>query len=277
MGPNDARSSCCSTRPSSPAATSPAPTGPTTTWSSTCPPASALDVRTVEAGDTVDGHPIRIEPAIEVGNIFKLGTRYSSPLGATYLDESGAEQHVWMGCYGIGPARIAAAPSSSTPTSTGSRGRGRSRRWTSSSSRSAGRRTSWRGRRRALRRAARRGLSVLSTTATLRPGEKFADAELLGCPLRVTVGKRSLESGASWRCRCAGARDHAQRAARSGARRGGGRAVADAPVERRPLTASAACSGLDRSGPPPPETLRPAPPLRPWTIPNAIGYAARRR
>ena len=50
--------------------------------------------------------PIRIEPAIEVGNIFKLGTRYSEPLGATYLDESGHEQPIWMGSYGIGPARI---------------------------------------------------------------------------------------------------------------------------------------------------------------------------
>ena len=57
----------------------------------------------------VDGHPIRIEPAIEVGNIFKLGTRYSEPLGATYLDEDGNEQPIWMGSYGIGPARIAAA------------------------------------------------------------------------------------------------------------------------------------------------------------------------
>ena len=67
------------------------------------------DVRRVEPGDTVDGHPIRIEPAIEVGNIFKLGTRFSEPLGATYLDESGAEQLIWMGSYGIGPARICAA------------------------------------------------------------------------------------------------------------------------------------------------------------------------
>src|SRR5213079_996504 len=68
-----------------------------------------LDVRTVEAGDTVNGNPIRIEPAIEVGNIFKLGTRYSEPLDATYLDESGAEQLIVMGSYGIGPARITAA------------------------------------------------------------------------------------------------------------------------------------------------------------------------
>ena len=55
------------------------------------------------------GHAIRIEPAIEIGNIFKLGTRYSEPLGATYLDESGREQPIVMGSYGIGPARVAAA------------------------------------------------------------------------------------------------------------------------------------------------------------------------
>ena len=55
------------------------------------------------------GAPIRIEPAIEVGNIFKLGTRYSEPLGARYLDEEGQEQLIWMGSYGIGPARIVAA------------------------------------------------------------------------------------------------------------------------------------------------------------------------
>ena len=72
-------------------------------------PFERVDVRTVEAGDTVDGHPIRIEPAIEIGNIFKLGTRYSEPLGATYLDTDGTAQPIVMGSYGIGPARIAAA------------------------------------------------------------------------------------------------------------------------------------------------------------------------
>ncbi len=69
-----------------------------------------LDVRTVEAGDTAPGGgTIEIEPAIEIGNIFKLGTRYSEPLGATYLDESGVERPIVMGSYGIGPARIVAA------------------------------------------------------------------------------------------------------------------------------------------------------------------------
>ncbi len=67
-------------------------------------------MRRVEAGRH-RRRPARsaIEPAIEVGNIFKLGTRYSEPLGATYLDEEGSEQPIWMGSYGIGPARIAAA------------------------------------------------------------------------------------------------------------------------------------------------------------------------
>ena len=69
-----------------------------------------IDVRTVEAGDTAPGGgTIEIEPAIEVGNIFKLGTRYSEPLGATYLDEDGTERPIVMGSYGIGPARIVAA------------------------------------------------------------------------------------------------------------------------------------------------------------------------
>src|SRR3954462_7714329 len=68
-----------------------------------------LDVRSVVAGDRVNGQAVRIEPAIEIGNIFKLGTRYSEPLGATYLDENGAEQFIVMGSYGIGPARITAA------------------------------------------------------------------------------------------------------------------------------------------------------------------------
>ena len=72
-------------------------------------PYDTVDVRTVVAGDTVNGTVIRIEPAIEVGNIFKLGTRYSEPLGATYLDERGKTQLIWMGSYGFGPARTAAA------------------------------------------------------------------------------------------------------------------------------------------------------------------------
>jgi prolyl-tRNA synthetase len=154
------------------------------------------DVRRVEPGDTVGGHPVRIEPAIEVGNIFKLGTRYSERFGATYLDESGAEQLIWMGSYGIGPARICAAaveqfadeqgiswPRSITPFDVHLVGLGKE----GTEERVLADRLYDE-----LREA---GLDVIYDDRDLGPGSKFADAELLGCPLRLTVGKRSLASG----------------------------------------------------------------------------------
>jgi prolyl-tRNA synthetase len=160
-------------------------------------PFDRVDVRTVEAGDRVNGHQVRIEPAIEVGNIFKLGTRYSEPLGATYLDESGTEQLVWMGSYGIGPARIAAAaveqyadekgiswPRSIAPWDVHLVGLGRA----GTPEREAAEKLY-----EELRTA---GIDVLYDDRDAGPGEKFADAELLGVPLRLTLGKRSLDSGA---------------------------------------------------------------------------------
>ena len=154
------------------------------------------DVRRVEAGDTVDGHPITIEPCIEVGQIFKLGTRYSEPLGASYLDEQGREQLIWMGSYGIGPARIAAAaveqhadeqgiawPRSIAPYDVEIVPLGKA----GGAEREAAER---------LYEELRGGdLAVLLDDRDAGPGEKFADAELLGCPLRLTVGRRSLEAG----------------------------------------------------------------------------------
>ncbi len=156
-----------------------------------------VDVRRVEAGDLCPaGQPIRIEPAIEVGNIFKLGTRYSDPLGARYLDEEGKEQLIWMGSYGIGPARIVAAaieqfaddqgiswPRAVAPFDVelvtlgkpGEEARTLSDRLYDE-----------------LREL---GLDVLYDDRDASPGEKFADAELLGCPLRVTIGRKSVEAG----------------------------------------------------------------------------------
>jgi prolyl-tRNA synthetase len=155
------------------------------------------DVRSVEAGDTdPSGAAIRIEPAIEVGNIFKLGTRYSEPLGATYLDEHGVEQLVWMGSYGIGPARIVAAsieqfadeqgiswPRSLAPFDVALVTLGKEGEEAREVSE------------RLYEELRATGLDVLYDDRGASPGEKFADAELLGCPLRITVGKRSLEAG----------------------------------------------------------------------------------
>jgi len=156
----------------------------------------AVDVRAVVAGDTVDGAPLRIEPAIEVGNIFKLGTRYSEPLRAGFLDAAGREQLIWMGCYGFGPARAAAAaveqfhdehgiswPRALAPFDVELVSLGRA-----GSEESAFAERLYRE----LREA---GLEVLYDERDAGPGEKFADAELLGCPLRATVGRRTLAAG----------------------------------------------------------------------------------
>jgi prolyl-tRNA synthetase len=159
-------------------------------------PFETVDVRTVVAGDVVGGAPLRIEPAIEVGNIFKLGTRYSEPLGARYLDESGRAQLVWMGSYGFGPARAAAAaveqyadeqgiswPRAIAPFDVelvvvgkpGSDERAYADRL--------------------YEELEAQGLRTLYDDRDAGPGEKFTDAELLGCPARVTVGRRTLAAG----------------------------------------------------------------------------------
>jgi prolyl-tRNA synthetase len=154
------------------------------------------DVRSVVPGDTVNGAAIRIEPAIEVGNIFKLGTRYSEALGASYLDASGSEQLIWMGSYGFGPARAAAAaveqyadehgiswPRSIAPFDVELVVLGKD----GSEERAAADRLYVE-----LQEA---GLDTLYDDRDANPGEKFADAELLGCPARVTVGRRTLAAG----------------------------------------------------------------------------------
>lgn len=160
-------------------------------------PFRRVDVRTVEAGDTVNGQAIRIEPAIEIGNIFQLGTRYSEPLKATYLDQSGKEQLIVMGSYGIGPARIAAAAVEQFADDRGISWPKAIAPWdvelvvlgkADTPERAAGEQLydELRG----------HGMDVLYDDRDSGPGEKFADAELLGCPLRLTLGRRSLESGA---------------------------------------------------------------------------------
>jgi prolyl-tRNA synthetase len=160
-----------------------------------------LSTDELRSGDVVKGEPIQLVRAIEAGNIFKLGTRYSEPLGARYLDETGAEMPIWMASYGIGPARIVAAaveqfadehgiswPRALAPFDVHLLALGKPG-------------TPERDAADALYATLQQGelggrkLEVLYDDRDLGPGEKFADAELLGCPLRLTVGRRSLESG----------------------------------------------------------------------------------
>ncbi len=154
------------------------------------------DVRNVEEGDTIGGQPITIEPAIEVGNIFALGTRYSEPLGATYLDVDGAQRPIWMGSYGIGPARIAAAAVEQFADEKGISWPRALAPWdveiVALGKAGSDELAAAEGLYRELRAI---GLDVLLDDRDLGPGAKFADAELLGCPLRLTVGRRSLKDG----------------------------------------------------------------------------------
>jgi prolyl-tRNA synthetase len=157
-----------------------------------------VDVRNVEAGDTAPGGgSIEIVPAIEIGNIFKLGTRYTEALGATYLDESGKERHVVMGSYGIGPARIMAAaieqgadeqgivwPRSIAPFEV----------HLVSLARKAGDDTA-QAADRLYEELTDAGLDTIYDDREAGAGEKLTDAELLGCPLRITVGPRALAEG----------------------------------------------------------------------------------
>lgn len=158
--------------------------------------ASADVEETGDGGWERDGERLTVEPAIEIGNIFKLGTRYSEALGANYVDERGEEHPIWMGSYGIGPARVVAAaveqfsdekgiswPRALAPFAVHLVATGRSG-------------TPERDAAEALYATLLGGgVEAIYDDRERGPGEKFADAELLGCPLRLTVGRRALESG----------------------------------------------------------------------------------
>jgi prolyl-tRNA synthetase len=156
-----------------------------------------VDVRTVEAGDTAPGGgTIEIEPAIEVGNIFKLGTRYSEPLGATFLDESGAERPIVMGSYGIGPARIAAAAIEQGADERGIVWPAAIAPWQVHLVSLAKAGEDERAAADALyEELTGAGVEVLYDERDRGAGEKLTDAELLGCPLRIVVGRRGLAEG----------------------------------------------------------------------------------
>lgn len=156
-----------------------------------------MDIRTVQAGDTTDdGHEITLEDAIEVANIFKLGTRYSEPLGATYLGEDGQTHPIVMGSYGIGPARIVAAAAEQLGDSDGLRWPAALAPWqvhlvslakAGDSEREAAEKL--------YEELLADGIDVLYDDRDAGPGQKLKDAELLGCPLRVVVGRRGLADG----------------------------------------------------------------------------------
>ena len=158
-----------------------------------------FDLRTVTAGEPCKkcGKPLKIRRAIEVGHVFKLGTKYSEKLGAEFLDESGARKPAVMGCYGIGvtrtlqaiveqsndkdgiiwPASVAPYTVCITPLDVAPDSQ-------------------------AMKLAEKihdelavRGVDVILDDRDERPGVKFKDADLVGFPIRVGLGEKSLAKG----------------------------------------------------------------------------------
>jgi|SRR5215471_3478764 len=142
------------------------------------------------------GEPLRVERVIEIGNIFKLGTKYSIPLGAMYLDEDGEQKPIVMGSYGIGPARIAAAAIEQNHDADGII-------WPWTIAPFHVHVVAVGGKDAAQGRAAEElyaeieaaGFDAILDDRDERAGVKFKDAELLGVPIRVTVGNLFAKEG----------------------------------------------------------------------------------
>jgi prolyl-tRNA synthetase len=154
------------------------------------------DIRQAREGDMCPncGGRLRFQVAVEVGHIFKLGTYYSEPLGARFLDEEGQERPILMGSYGIGPGRIVAAAVEQNYDEGGIAA------WPVNIAPYHAHVVVLPGLEEQGEAVARSlediGLEVLLDDRNQRAGEKFADADLIGLPVRVTVGKKTLEDGA---------------------------------------------------------------------------------
>jgi prolyl-tRNA synthetase len=161
------------------------------------PTARVADLRTVQAGEDCPNceHMLDSFPALEIGHIFKQGTRYTAKLGATLLDASGAEVPIAMGAYGIGLGRLMAAvveahhdadgiiwpaalaPFDATVLSLGFEAEVQALAEAAAASLAAA------------------GHEVLYDDRDERAGVKFKDADLVGVPLRISIGRRALASG----------------------------------------------------------------------------------
>ncbi|MGZ4711582.1 MAG: proline--tRNA ligase [Acidimicrobiia bacterium] len=178
------------------------------------------DIVVVEQGDACPecGGPLRVDRGIEVGHVFQLGDKYSKVLGALYTDEHGAEHPMQMGCYGVGVSRILSAvveehhddagiawPASVAPYQVHIvvlPGRG-----DTAVAVTAAAEELYDGLR-------ARGVDVLLDDRDASPGVKFADADLLGMPVQVTIGAKGVGRGVVERkVRATGERDELELAA----------------------------------------------------------------
>ena len=153
------------------------------------------DLRQSQEGDSCPrcGGKLNFQVSIEVGHIFKLETKYSEPLEARFLDEDGTEKTLMMGSYGIGPGRVMAAAVEQHHDEHGIV-------WPAAIAPYDVHVVALSGAEDIAERAAERlssaGRDILLDDRDARAGEKFADADLIGLPVRVTAGRKSLEDGA---------------------------------------------------------------------------------
>jgi prolyl-tRNA synthetase len=160
--------------------------------------AKFADIRSAQAGDLCSrcDADLSFRRCIEVGNIFKLGTKYSKPLKAFYLDESSQERPIIMGSYGIGPARIAASAIEQCHDGAGII-------WPPAIAPFQVLILPVNVKEEAMHRMAedlyqeltQQGIETLLDDRDERPGPKFKDADLTGIPLRITVGPRAMREG----------------------------------------------------------------------------------
>ena len=161
-------------------------------------PDIVADIVAADDGDecSVCGEPLRTARGVEVGNIFKLGTKYAESFGATYLDPDGNAQPIVMGCYGIGVGRLLACIAEEHHDDRGLR-------LPIAIAPFPVHLTVLRGADSPAGEVAERvyetleaaGVGVLFDDRGERPGVQFADADLIGLPLRLTVSERSLTAG----------------------------------------------------------------------------------
>ena len=158
-----------------------------------------LDLASANDGDACPtcGQPLRTARGVEVGNIFKLGTKYSLAMGATYLDENGESKPIVMGSYGIGPGRLMAVLAEIYNDENGIKWPITVAPYQVALISLANERTP------EVAAAAERiyaaleaaGAEVLYDDRDERAGVKFNDADLLGIPIRLTVGGKGLQRG----------------------------------------------------------------------------------
>jgi prolyl-tRNA synthetase len=154
------------------------------------------DLRYAGEGDTHNGKKLLFKKGIEIGQVFKLGIKYSLKLGAKFLDEQGCEKPCLMGCYGIGVNRILASaielgndengiiwPISIAPFEVLVTCVNQNEEDVAKAAESI------------YQQMIGSGVDVLIDDRSLRGGIKFKDADLIGIPVRVTVGKKSLAEG----------------------------------------------------------------------------------